>query len=242
LSVLLVEATDHPRFAIGESTTPEQNLRLKYLATRYDIPLLADLSSFPSILRAAIPVAAWPKCSFYYVHHEPGQAIDPDRPSEIMVQTSPWPTGPDSHVYRADDDMLLRDEAVARKVDDLPYTRCVGFEASPEDGATVILRSESGAERVLRARLVVDATGPSSFLARSMDLRLDDSPDVPMFTASVFAHFKHLGAWEVECGRRPCRSRATTRPCTTTRRGLVLGDPVRQRHHQRRLGFEAATG
>ncbi|MCZ7584386.1 MAG: tryptophan 7-halogenase [Deltaproteobacteria bacterium] len=132
---LLVEASDHPRFAIGESTTPEQNLRLEYLGRRYDIPLLSQVSSYPKILRSGVPVATWPKCSFYFVHHEPGQPVDPNDPQEIVMQTSPWPTGPDCHIYRPDLDLLLKDEAVAYGADYLPYTTCEGFESSPDAGA-----------------------------------------------------------------------------------------------------------
>jgi len=35
-SVALVERSHHPRFAIGESSTPITNLLLEELATRYD--------------------------------------------------------------------------------------------------------------------------------------------------------------------------------------------------------------
>ncbi|MCB9477080.1 MAG: tryptophan 7-halogenase, partial [Deltaproteobacteria bacterium] len=200
--VLLVEASDHPRFAIGESTTPEQNLRLKYLARRYDLPLLEQLSSYPRILQSNLPVATWPKCSFYYVHHGAGRPIDKRHPPEILMQTSPWPTGPDCHVYRADYDLLLKDEAVARGAEYLPHTKCTAVSFSAQEGARVELQSDGGQARMVRARLLVDGTGGRSVLARELGLALEDSADVPMFSASVFAHFKGLKSWEGQFGRR----------------------------------------
>jgi FADH2 O2-dependent halogenase len=44
-SVLIVERGTHPRFAIGESTSPLTNLLLEELAVRYDLPRLVPLTS-----------------------------------------------------------------------------------------------------------------------------------------------------------------------------------------------------
>jgi len=46
LSVLILEAETHPRFTIGEATTPDTNFRLKLLGLKYDIPEIANLSTF----------------------------------------------------------------------------------------------------------------------------------------------------------------------------------------------------
>jgi FADH2 O2-dependent halogenase len=47
-SVVLLEKTQHPRFAIGESSTPLANLLLEELATRYNLPRLLPLSKWGS--------------------------------------------------------------------------------------------------------------------------------------------------------------------------------------------------
>ena len=68
-SVLLVERSSHPRFAIGESSTPFANLLLERLAIDYNLPFLRDLSEwglwqehFPEI-----PVGL--KRGFTFYHH-----------------------------------------------------------------------------------------------------------------------------------------------------------------------------
>ncbi|MEY4326977.1 MAG: hypothetical protein RIS24_3148 [Verrucomicrobiota bacterium] len=46
LSVLMIERGRHPRFAIGESSTPLANLWLETLTDRYDLPRLRPLSQW----------------------------------------------------------------------------------------------------------------------------------------------------------------------------------------------------
>ena len=46
LNVLMLDAETHPRFAIGEATTPDTNFRLKLLSHKYDVPEIAHLSAF----------------------------------------------------------------------------------------------------------------------------------------------------------------------------------------------------
>ena len=38
LNVLILEKGMHPRFAIGEATTPDISFRLKNLSIKYDVP------------------------------------------------------------------------------------------------------------------------------------------------------------------------------------------------------------
>ncbi len=47
-SVVLIERGQHPRMAIGESSTPLSNLLLEDLATRYGLPALKPLSKWGS--------------------------------------------------------------------------------------------------------------------------------------------------------------------------------------------------
>ena len=56
--VVLVERGRHPRFAIGESSTPLANLLLEELADRYDLPRLRPFSKWGTWQRARPDVAA----------------------------------------------------------------------------------------------------------------------------------------------------------------------------------------
>ena len=43
--VVLIDNGVHPRFAIGESSTPFANMVLGYLARNYDLPRIASLAN-----------------------------------------------------------------------------------------------------------------------------------------------------------------------------------------------------
>ena len=48
LRCVLIDRGSHPRFAVGESSTPMANLILEDLARRYDLPRVAPLSNYGS--------------------------------------------------------------------------------------------------------------------------------------------------------------------------------------------------
>src|SRR5947209_15024484 len=73
LSVLLLERGAHPRFAIGESTSPLANLLLEELAHRYDLPRLLPFTQYGSWQRAHPEVTVGLKRGFSFYHHERGR-------------------------------------------------------------------------------------------------------------------------------------------------------------------------
>ena len=68
-SVILLEKNRHPRFAIGESSTPLSNILLESLATRYDLPAIAPLSKWGSWQQTYPHVACGLKRGFTFYHH-----------------------------------------------------------------------------------------------------------------------------------------------------------------------------
>ena len=69
LSVALLERGRHPRFAIGESTSPLMNLLIEQLAHRYDLPRLLPLTTYGSWQRAYPDLGCGLKRGFTYFHH-----------------------------------------------------------------------------------------------------------------------------------------------------------------------------
>src|SRR5678809_1232909 len=72
-SVLLVESGRHPRFAIGESSTPLANLLLEELARRYDLPALLPFTKWGSWQRTHPEIACGLKRGFSFFHHRFGE-------------------------------------------------------------------------------------------------------------------------------------------------------------------------
>jgi FADH2 O2-dependent halogenase len=176
LSVVLLEQGRHPRMTIGESTTPMSNLLLERLSTRYDLPRIAPLAKWGTWQRAYPQIACGLKRGFTFFHRE----------GQLLVAASPHDDIADTHWYRADLDHFLVKEAQRLGVEYRDEARIETLEFD-EDGATII--GHAGTEAFhLRARLVIDATGPRGFLHRT--LRLDQSPlpGLPP-TEGLYSHF-----------------------------------------------------
>src|SRR5438094_10140150 len=68
-SVVLLERGRHPRFAIGESSTPLANLLLEELASGYDLPRLLPLTKWGSWQRVYPGIACGLKRGFTFYNH-----------------------------------------------------------------------------------------------------------------------------------------------------------------------------
>src|SRR5205809_384449 len=72
-SVVLLERGAHPRFAIGESSTPLANLLLEELTTRYDLPRILPLAKWGTWQKSYPEIASGLKRGFTFFHHKAGQ-------------------------------------------------------------------------------------------------------------------------------------------------------------------------
>ena len=72
LRVLMLDSETHPRFAIGEATTPDTNFRLKLLGLKYELPEISFLSAFQP-LRDYISPACGVKRAFSFLYQREGK-------------------------------------------------------------------------------------------------------------------------------------------------------------------------
>ncbi len=187
-SVVLIESGSHPRFAIGESSSPLANLLLEALCDRYDLPRVAPLCAWGSWQRAHPEIGCGLKRGFTFYAHRPAErfAGREDRADQLLVAASPCDEVADTHWYRPDFDHFLVREAVREGAEYLDRTRIasVAFDAS---GASLEAVRERRRRR-LRVRLVVDASGPRGFLQHALDLEERAFPDLPA-TEGLYTHF-----------------------------------------------------
>jgi len=114
-SVILLEKGKHPRFTIGESSTPLANLLLEDLTDRYDLPAVKPLAKWGSWQKAYPEIGCGLKRGFTFYHHCLGiaDAPNPERLNQLLVAASPHDGIADTHWYRADFDAPLVKQAQA---------------------------------------------------------------------------------------------------------------------------------
>src|SRR5215470_18526907 len=107
--VVLVERGRHPRFAIGESSTPLANLLIEELADKYDLAQIRPFSKWGTWQRSRPDVAGGLKRGFTFYFHRPGEAFrdDESHARQLMVAASPHEEIGDTHWYRPDFDLNL---------------------------------------------------------------------------------------------------------------------------------------
>jgi FADH2 O2-dependent halogenase len=193
-SVLLLERERHPRFAIGESSTPLANLILETLAARYDLTAVAPLAKYGTWQRHCPHLACGLKRGFSFFHHNFDRAWSDDdaRARQLLVGASPHDRVADTHWYRPDFDFHLAQCAQSMGADFLDHARLHTFDAN--DGAVEVAgQSDNGPFRA-RGRFLVDATGPRGFLHRQLKLPERPLAQLPR-TQSLFSHFRRAGRW-----------------------------------------------
>ena len=189
--VVLLERGAHPRFAIGESSTPLANLSLERIGIRYG---LADcyhlathgrwLAHFPELRRGL-------KRGFTFYRHHPDQpfanrGFDSER---LLVAASPHDSLSDTHWLRADVDHHFVRQAIAAGVDYRDRVDLTSADVAPD--SVRMSGSRNGGAFELRANFLIDASGPGGFLARQLSIP-SGLEHTETRSALVFSHFDRV--------------------------------------------------
>jgi tetracycline 7-halogenase / FADH2 O2-dependent halogenase len=194
--VMLLERGQHPRFAIGESASPLAGILIEQLSDRYELPRLRPLSAFGTWQRSYPHVVCGLKRGFTYFKHETGRryhAAD-DRVNQLLVAASPSDELSDTHWLRSDVDHFLVNEAIALGVEYRDLADLERLDWQP-NGDPVLVGSRAGRRFVVRARFVVDASGPRGFLSRVLAIDNRGFGGYPE-TQALFSHFTDVARCE----------------------------------------------
>jgi len=193
--VVMIERGRHPRFAIGESSTPLANLLLEDLSTSYELPRLRAFCKWGPWQRTRPDVAAGLKRGFSFFFHRPGAefADDASHARQLLVGASPHDEIADTHWYRPQFDHALVQEAQREGVVYLDETR---LDRLRYNGQGPILEGERcGRSIQIAARFVIDATGPRGFLHRALALEEGPLRWLPA-TQGLYTHFENVERWD----------------------------------------------
>ncbi|HUF27370.1 MAG TPA: FAD-dependent oxidoreductase [Gemmatimonadaceae bacterium] len=186
--VVLLERGTHPRFAIGESSTPLANLSLERLGRRYGLADCWNMAAHGRWLEHLPDLRCGLKRGFTFYRHHPGQpfanrSLESER---LLVAASAEDSIADTHWLRADVDHHFVREAVAAGVD---YRDRVELTSADFGTNGVLLGCQrDGSAFVVDADFVIDASGPNGFLGRQLPIpsALDR---VATHSGLVFSHF-----------------------------------------------------
>src|SRR5438477_3639654 len=201
-SVVLLERGAHPRFAIGESSTPLTNLLLEQIARQYDLPRLLPLTKWGLWQETYPNLACGLKRGFTFFHHTFGQPWKEtsDRRNQLLVAASPHDAIADTHWYRADFDHFLLREAQALGVEYVDKVKLVKPEIG--GGGKFILRGErEGKALAVKVRFLVDAAGQRGFVHQAYKFAEEKFPKLPR-TQGLYTHFTGVRRLEEVCPSR----------------------------------------
>lgn len=176
LRVLVLERSEHPRFALGEAVVPEFSFRAKLLAEIYDVEELALMGNFRSMARR-VSSRTGIKRNFTFLHHQSDRPHRDEDTCQFEAMTPPL--GPDAHIYRADMDDWLKSVAIQRGAEYLEGTRVERVEFGEE---SVSLHTTRGR---FEAGFVVDGAGRNGPLASK---RAKTELSLETDTRSIFTH------------------------------------------------------
>lgn len=191
--VLLVERGHHPRFALGESSTPLAALALERLAAR-GMPDLRDLASYGR-WRSRLPHL---RCglkrgfTFYSHRHDEPFANGVANERRLLVAASPDDAVADAHWLRADVDAHLVTAAATAGVRYADGVRLDGCEEG--DGGLRVTGEDARGRLAARASFVVDASGPGGFLATVLPVPAG-TPAAALATRLLYAHVAGAGSF-----------------------------------------------
>ena len=191
--VVLLERGTHPRFAIGESTTPLANLSLERLGARYGLTDCYRMAAHGRWLEHHSDIRCGLKRGFTFYRHHPGKALS-DRGSDaerLLVAASPNDLVSDTHWLRADVDHHFVRQAVDAGVNYRDRTELTAARFEPD--RVRLSGTREGEPLELDAAFVINASGPGGFLARQLGIP-SGLEQTQTRSGLVFSHFTGVGS------------------------------------------------
>lgn len=208
-SVAMVDRGRHPRFAIGESSTPLADRTLAQMVVRYGIPELRPLCHWGSWKRECSQVMCGKKRGFTYFDQTAADDLSPSNfdARRLLVSASVDDEHSDTHWLRSDMDKFLFELAESSGV--VAFQQChyslsqhddqwriEGTAACPADPSLHRPESVSDQQSInIQAPFLIDATGSPNGILKFLNVP-DHTHLLKTNSRSIFAHFKSAATCE----------------------------------------------
>jgi tetracycline 7-halogenase / FADH2 O2-dependent halogenase len=195
-SVAMVDRSRHPKFAIGESSTPLADRTLAQMADEYGISELRPLCHWGSWKRERPQLLCGKKRGFTYFDQTTGEDLTTEGfgARRLLVSASADDEHSDTHWLRSDVDQFVFQRAIASGV--LTFEKCQ-YALRQEDGQWVV-EGNADADRKpirIRAPFLIDATGSSNGVLKFLNIP-DQTHLLKTNSRSIFAHFESAATCE----------------------------------------------
>ena len=193
LKVCLLEKGKHPRFAIGESSTPVADMILRSLSAKYDLPWLYDFSRYGSWQKSYPEIVCGIKRGFSFFKHYPGEdfASDENHKNELLVAASNSDMESDTNWLRSDFDNFLVTKIKESGID---YFDLTEITKATRNVAWEFHIQRLGTNETIHSSFFIDASG-SGFLAEKLLNIGSSANDFLTNSFALFSHFDNVTHW-----------------------------------------------
>jgi tetracycline 7-halogenase / FADH2 O2-dependent halogenase len=225
-AVALLERGTHPRFAIGESSTPLADFKLAAIADHFGLDWLRPFAKYGTWKATYPQVTCGLKRGFSFFRHEAGRPHAPraDNANALLVEASPDDARADTHWLRAEFDAHLVARAVAAGVPYLDRLEVQSLRHDERGWRLEGVRPDGAVE--VRAGFVVDATGDGQLLGRALDLPPVAPSALRARSRALYSHFTGVARWHdvLEEGHGPRATAGHPFPCDAAALHQIIDD------------------
>ncbi len=192
--VCLLEKEKHPRFAIGESSTPVADMILRNLSSKYNLPWLHDFSRYGSWQKSHPEIVCGIKRGFSFFKHFPGKDFftDENHSNELLVAASVGDMQSDTNWLRADVDAFLVNKVKETGIDYFDLTEIISAKKNTQ---WEFHTNSFNEHNIVYASFFIDATGSSSLLNTLFGIE-SSAKDFKTNSFTIFSHFIHTPRWK----------------------------------------------
>lgn len=193
--VCLIEKGRHPRFAVGESSTPIADMILRTLSETYDLPFLRELSRYGSWQKHHPDLLCGIKRGFSYFRHDPAKIFSTDEKHRdaLLVAASSNDRDSDTNWFRADIDAFLVKQVQNSGINYFDNSEILYITKLNNRTHQIHMDTGNSTDK-LDCEWFIDATGSPYLLNKffgvgsNQDHFLTDS-------SALFSHFKGVVRW-----------------------------------------------
>ncbi|MBK0378429.1 NAD(P)/FAD-dependent oxidoreductase [Mucilaginibacter segetis] len=191
--VVLVERGQHPRFAIGESSTPVADMILRDLSVKHNLPWLQHFSRYGSWQLSHPEIVCGLKRGFSFFKHFPYKefSTDDSHTNELLVAASTDNVRSDTNWLRADFDAFLVNKV---KESGITYSDLTEITSAIKTKQWEFKTQKENATNTIEARFFIDATGSGNLLNNLLGVSSSAS-DFLTNSFAVFSHFNNVPEW-----------------------------------------------